>query len=157
MIDALALFTIILIIAIFIKLLNCASSRSKRVKTLVTSLKKLIYWNAFIRLFIEEYQVIVIACLIRMYAVDFSTAFEGFSTIFGVIGMVIVLMCPIAVWKFLFGHFKRNDFSDSYGSLFSDLQVHDSKAMLFNVAFMIRRIVIAFLIVSLSDYNYFQT
>ena len=29
--------------------------------------------------------------------------------------------------------------------------------MLFNVAFMLRRIVIAFIIVSLSDYNYFQT
>ena len=35
--------------------------------------------------------------------------------------------------------------------------MNDRKAMLFHVAFMLRRVAIAFIIVSLFLYNYFQT
>ena len=62
----------------------------------------MVFWNYFIRLFIEEYIVISMACLIKLYALDLTNYFEGFNSIFSIALLVIILGVPILVWRFLY-------------------------------------------------------
>ena len=36
-------------------------------------------WNFYLRMFLEEYLVIAIACIIKLYVIDFTTTFESVS------------------------------------------------------------------------------
>lgn len=115
------------------------------------------YWNMYIRLGIEEYQVISIACLIKLYALDFINIFESFSSIFGILGMALVIAAPLIIWRYMYRQWDKGTSNSSTASLTEDLQSEDRGAVLFNVMFMARRVVIAFNIVALTNRGYFQT
>ena len=70
------------------------------------SISKSIFWNHFIRLFIEEYIIIAMAGIIKLFAFDLSNYFEIISSIFAVLIVMIVVITPIIVWRFLY---KKHD------------------------------------------------
>jgi len=131
--------------------------RFDRIMKVVDNLKRRMYWNLYIRLGIEEYQVISIACLIKLYALDFINVFESFVSIVGISGIVLVVLAPLIVWRYMYRQWDRGLSNTKVDSLTEDLQSEDKKAVLFNVMFMARRVVIAFNIVAFTNRSYFQT
>ena len=66
----------------------------------------MVFWNYFIRLFIEEYIVISMACMIKLFVLDLSNYFEGLSSIFSIMLLIIIIGVPIFVWRFLYKKHK---------------------------------------------------
>ena len=54
-VDAQVFLVIILCILPLLKLFTCSFKESEKIRTVTSQIQKQIYWNAFIRLFIEEY------------------------------------------------------------------------------------------------------
>ena len=150
-----------LVIVLFFNLMSLCCETNRHFKRLFKWVMKSTFWNQFIRLFIEEYLVISMAALIKLHALDFSNLFEFCSSIFAIILMLVILVFPVFTWKFLYKHHRKEDiteekFKEKYGSLTPDLQVHDKEALLFQVTFMLRRVSLTLLIVSLSRWNWAQ-
>ena len=64
-------------------------------------IKRAMFWNAYIRLFNEEYMTITIGCMIKAYTLDFSNYYEAFSSVISLLGLVFAIAFPIAATKFL--------------------------------------------------------
>ena len=97
-IDAIVLFLIGGLVALLLKLDRFIGQRFDRVRNVVKRIEKQMYWNLYIRLGIEEFQVISIGCLIKLYALDFSNVFESLFSIVGILGMALVILAPLVVW-----------------------------------------------------------
>ena len=85
-----------------------------------------IYYNSFLRLYLEEYLAIAIACLIKLYALDFTNLFEGFSSTFAILMAVWLTACPFLLGVFfqkhIVGKTKMNkEFLKKFGTLTLDL------------------------------------
>ena len=121
-------------------------------------LKKRIWLNFFIRYLLENYLVLIIAYMLKMYSLDFdNTSAIAMSTL-SIIVFLILIACPILVWMFLYKEFNNGcmedpRFHELYGSLVLELN-HKKEAMLFNVLYMFRRIAMAFIIVALPNLNW---
>ena len=124
---------------------------------------KRLRWNAAFRLFNEEFITISLASLIKVYAFDLSNFFESFSSFFALLLLTSTILTPFFVTKWLWKmHAKGFDrlldekHRQKWGSLTLDLYVRDKMALLFTLVFMVRRLVLAFIIVGLSRWSFFQ-
>lgn len=144
---------------LFIMLSSYCCSRFSKINE---RFKKMIYWNHFIRFFNEEYITITLACLIKLFAIDFSNFYEGFCSLFALSMFLTTLIFPILATKFLWKVHKNNyeemnqaSFMEKWGSLSLDLYVKEKMALLFTLFFMIRRWLVAFIIIGLPKWSYF--
>ena len=153
-IDALFLLLLIILFMILHQFLKICKNHSIIEKAFLR-VERFLYWNTFIRLFIEEYQVIAIASLIKLYAIDFTNVFESIISIIGILLIASTITVPFYTWHYLFKQSSMVGQNYKVSSLNSDLQHDDKNAQLFNVIFMIRRVVIAVNIVVFTRYSYF--
>ena len=75
--------------------------KSKMLKRLYSTTKKMVFWNHLIRFFTEEYIMITIACMIKLYAWDLSNTFEDISSIFAVLLLAMTIAFPIIATYFM--------------------------------------------------------
>ena len=148
---------LLLISLFFTSLIKCSRIPLRVYRTV----KKKIFWNYYIRLFIEEYIVISMACMIKLFALDISNYFERFSSIFTVLLLIVVLGFPVFVWRFLYKRHEQevlfdSTFNERWGSLTLDLALRYKSPLLFQVVFMGRRWLLAFIIVALPRWNWAQ-
>ena len=107
----------------------------------------------------EEYIVIALACLIKIYAFDVSTYYECISSLFAFSLLVITLVFPILAAKFLWAKhgsetLRNMTFKEKWGSLILDLQLRNKEALFFTTLFMVRRWLLALTIVALVPWNW---
>ena len=111
-------------------------------------------WNFYLRMFLEEYLVVAIACIIKLYVLNFTTVFESVSTLFAVIMVSAAIAFPLLLIRFLYRSYtheliESEEFDEKYGALTLDLKKKEKSALLFNVIFMGRRFGYAFLLIAL--------
>ena len=58
-------------------------------------------WNFYLRMFIEEYLFIVIACIIKLNALDITNVFESVSSVFAVVMILFAFVFPLVIRRFL--------------------------------------------------------
>eukprot|EP00347_Sterkiella_histriomuscorum_P020892 403336060 len=100
---------------------------------------RMLLFNVFIRAFLKGYFNFVLAIFIGMENTD-----DNLKNILGIfaIGMII-LLSPVLVYYFMnlnFHRLKEPAFKQKFGTLYMNLKTDDMKALLFTVAFMMRRI-----------------
>ena len=101
-----AVIIITVLIVGFLKLISFCLSKilksSNVPRDIYNGIKRKIFWNHFIRLFIEEYIILSMVCLIKIYALDFTNYFESISSVFAIFLLTVVLVFPLFVWRFLY-------------------------------------------------------
>ena len=145
---------------LIVLLLRLVCFSSAAMKAAATKIKKIVVWNAFIRYWLLEYTTIAIASLLKLYALDFANWYEAAMSGGALAGIVAVAATPFLIGAFLYKKHEQvptPEFAQKYGSLTADLQVHDKAAMLYHVAFTLRRAALAVLIVVVPHYNWLQT
>ena len=126
-------------------------------------MKRQMFWNGFIRLFNEEYMTITLACMIKAYTLDFSNYYEAFLSAIALLGMVLSIVFPLIVTKFLWrlhamdpDIMRVDTFKFKWGELTQELQVKDRMSLIFTLYFMFRRLFIVFIIVGMPRISWFQ-
>ena len=137
-----------------------------KIHKLYLSVKKKVFWNHFIRLFIEEYMLICLACLIKLYAFDLSNFYEVLNSIFALFLFILTIVFPILVLLFLLkqykagnlskDHHQHDQFRQKWGSLVLDLQIREKESLFFTTTFMARRWIVALIIVALVQMSWAQ-
>ena len=84
-------------------LLYLASRCSRKASKYYFKNNQEMYWNYYIRLLLECSIAISLACMVKMYALDFSNVFEGLSSLFAITMLLITIIFPIiatrCLWK----------------------------------------------------------
>ena len=88
---------ILVMIIVFTSLLltKLLSYIGQRFKNIYLKLKKKIFHNMLIRFLTEEYLTLTLACLIKVYATDFSNFYEGGNTVFAYSILILTVLFPI--------------------------------------------------------------
>jgi small basic protein len=119
---------------------------------------KKFYLSFFFRFLLEEYLTIILCVMINFYAIEFKgKSMEFGSTITTlVLGLLTLLVFPITVTKVLKKYqmkYESKNFEKVYGTLKEGLvSQNPNKLLIFNVSFLVRRLLTAIIIVILRDH-----
>ena len=92
------LVSITLLSVLILKLTSyCGQAANK----LYLKVKKQLKWNAAFRLFNEEFITISLACLVKLYTLDFTNLYEAFISLFAILVLISTILTPILVTKWL--------------------------------------------------------
>ena len=72
----LAILAFAIIIQILLLAMNIVSAKFRPVQSWSKNQLRKLVWNFYIRMFIEEYLFVTIACTIKLYVLNFTTTFE---------------------------------------------------------------------------------
>ena len=82
--------------------------------------------NLFLRYMLEHYLVAIIAAMLKLYDLDFTSTMDGCQSVISILAFTLVIVCPFLLWKFLYvmfekGKIKDTDFQTKFGCLVLDL------------------------------------
>ena len=102
-----------------------------------------------------------ISYTIKLYALSFSNFKETFISLYSVAAVLFLIAVPYLAHKFLYRHhkartLKTEEFKSKYGEWVNLVNLNWKPALLFNVVFMARRALMAFIIVVLVRWNWLQ-
>ena len=113
-----------------------------------------LFWNTYIRFWLESYLEFSIACLLRFRRFSFASASESFNSLFAaviattlvllLIGSIIMLQCKSA-------DSSRNIANSRYSELTLGLKTHERASMLSPTIFMALRLIYAYILVQWSS------
>jgi hypothetical protein len=87
------------------------------------------------------------------------TKSDKLSSAFAIVTLVVVLVFPIFVWALLwykYSNLGQEKAINMFGSTYQELKRDSKPALLFNVIYMLRRLLIAVTATMLKDYSFFQ-
>ena len=135
---------------------SCNQWASNRVRNFKTTV---LYWNTYLRFFLEAFLELSIACLLRVKSIRVETTDDIILTAFAAILVGMLSAFMVASPFYLTKHHKKiktDEFVDRFGALTLGLQYRDIAAMYYPFMFMLRRLIFAMVFVYLSRYNFFQ-
>ena len=102
-----------------------------------------------------------ISYTIKLYALSFGNFKETFISLYSVAVVLLLIAVPYLARKFLYRHYdagtlKTEEFKSKYGEWVNLVNLNWKPALLFNVVFMARRALMAFIIVVLVRWNWLQ-
>jgi hypothetical protein len=86
------------------------------------------------------------------------TKSDKLSSAFAIVTLVVVLVFPIFVWGLLwykYSNLGQEKAINMFGSTYQELKRDSKPALLFNVIYMLRRLLIAVTATMLKDYSFF--
>ena len=86
---------------VILALLVLISKLHRKLRQFYLNVKKKVFWNHFIRLYIQEYIVICLSCLIKLYAFDLSNFYEILNSILALILFMMTVVVPLIAILFL--------------------------------------------------------
>ena len=109
--NSIIFFGAVLVICLIGLLINfivkqCTKNPNSPIRKVFILLKKMIFWNAFLRYTLEVYLEMIIAFQIKLYALNFTDAKQSALSIFAVSVYISIVLYMFCVWKFLFGKFS---------------------------------------------------
>jgi hypothetical protein len=79
--------------------------------------------------------------------------------IFSVILLAICILLPFLIYLFISRNYSKLegdiDFKQKYGSLFAGIRLTQKSALMYNLLFMLRRMIFALSAIYLNDYPFF--
>ena len=156
---AILLILVILLVVLIVTCLRCSLHKNKHVMTVTTAIKKKLFWTTFIRSTLENFIMLCIANLIKLYSLSWSSFMESATSIYALLIVIFLTACPFAARAFLNKKFDQGlihdeTFQQKYGEIIKNCHGRDKGSLLFNIFFMLRRIIMACLIVILPDLNW---
>ena len=94
------LFVLSVTVAVLV-MIKLVSYTNERISEVYEKIKDKAFYSWFIRIFVEMYIMIILACLIKIYAIDFTNAFESLSSIFGITLLLSTIALAISATVFL--------------------------------------------------------
>ena len=91
----------------FLALLKVLSICGGYMTKLYLKVKTSMQWNAAIRMMQEEYITISLACMVKVYAYDFSNFYEGISSAFAACLLFVLLSFPFLITRWLWRIHKQ--------------------------------------------------
>jgi hypothetical protein len=127
------------------------------VNKLYTFLANLIFWNLILRNFLEGYMEYAISSLINIYKLEWDSGTHKFSSIFSIIIFAWIFLLPFLVWFILWRNFEKLEKKESvisFGSIYMELRVGSKNALLYNVFFMLRRLLFTIVILVFKNWPF---
>ena len=156
---AIVLIAMIIAVLLVLVLLRVVIQKSKAIQNIYEKIKQKIFWGVFIRYLLENFISLSVAYTLKMYALDFSSTSASFTSIYSMIVVILLLASPCIVSHFLFKKFddeviNNEDFRATHGEWVKQVHGKSKISLLYNVFFMVRRIIMAILIVVLLNVNW---
>lgn len=113
-------FTVIALVAVIITVLRCSLHKNKHVQKVYTAVKKKLFWTTFIRYLLENFIMLCIAYLIKMYSLKWGDSSESATSAYAIFMVLFLLSAPFFAIVFLFKKFDQGvindeDFREKYG------------------------------------------
>ena len=127
------------------------SYNSNKTRAVYHVLRKKLFFNSIISLFLESYSLISVCCLINFSFISFETYGIAFHSITCILFFTCMILMPILLVKHLLRFFERLDdkmMINRYGNLYDELDLRVGKiALVQPFFFLLRRLMLAFAIV----------
>ena len=135
--------------------------KNKYVQKLYVMVKKKMFWSTFIRYLLENFLMLCVTNIIKCYALDWSSFKESATSFYALVLVSLLAACPFLARYFLYKSFDKGNINDEefrvkYGEIIKHVHGNDKGCLLFNIFFMIRRILMAITIVMLPHMNWLQ-
>ena len=129
------------------------------VKNCLDKIWRAIIWNMVLRVLIETCMENSVVNMIRMHSINTKTWFESATTALAFTWLIVLGLFGILVPVFLYK--KRNsltskEFTKKYGSLTENLKTKSSLARFFYTFYVLRRMLVAVVLVFLVPYPWSQ-
>ena len=156
---AIVMIVLIIVILLVLVLLRIVFQKSKAVQNIYQQIKQKIFWGVFIRYLLENFLSFSIAYSLKMYALDFSSTSGSLISIYSMVIVALFFASPFIVSSFLFKKFddeviNSDEFRAKHGEWIKRVHGNSKISLLFNAIFMVRRIIMAILIVVLPNVNW---
>jgi len=116
-------------------------------------------WSGVFRTLITSYTQLTMSALLQMRVLNYKTKLFSFSSIFGIIFVMLAGVIPFITWQVIYKFHKRPKIMKfKFSTLIEELKI-DSKYALpkyFNVLFLLRRLVMVIALVFLHDFPYIE-
>ena len=134
----------------FVLLIRFLKNRSQFINKVYTYLAKIIFWNLILRMFLEGYIEYAITSLINIYKLEWDTRSNSFSSVFSIVIFTLIFIFPFIVWYILWKNsaekLLEQESIDSFGSTYMELRNDSKSALLYNVIYMLRRLLFCIII-----------
>lgn len=155
------LFTVVFLVVVLIQLGLSLLAKIRcrfqdKVKSAADRLHKKLYWNFFIRLFIETYIDQAFVQALKLRTAKFRPWTEAASTAIAATIIFIMLVYPIGNWIFVLKNKARlNDehFKERYEAAYENVRTTSPVALGYTSIFMYKRLIFAAIIMVLETQN----
>ena len=150
---------VLAILPLLILLIRVIFTRCAKMRTLIGKINDKMYYNMYIRFGLEAYLELALVSSIRFKKYSFSDANEKFHSFFATtlyLGILLYFSFSIYFLQTRFASLKTEAIQKRYGALYLGLETKRKMALLFPCFFMLRRLILAWILVYWSQKNYFQ-
>jgi len=119
---------------------------------------KRVFWNSYIRFWMEAYLELSISSLLRLKIFSFDSPSDSFHSVFSVficILLAVVFFLSIAILIFHFDKLSLPESKQKFGDLYLGLNTSRRILIIMPVMFMLRRVLYAAVLVFWVDRSYF--
>ena len=138
----------------FALLLRSIKNKYETINKIYTYLANIIFWNMFLRLFLEGYIEFSISSLMNLYNIRWDSKSDTFSSIFSIIIFAWIIFFPFLVWILLwknFNHLKDQTQINTIGTIYIELRQDSKMALLYHVFYTLRRLFFSLLVFVFRD------
>ncbi|TNV87623.1 hypothetical protein FGO68_gene4551 [Halteria grandinella] len=138
----------------FALLLKILSKRISWVLTIYNYLANMLFFNIFLRMFLEGYIQYALSSMLNMTSLEWDTDRNIFSSLLAICIFIAVIIFPSFIWLLLWNKQALLDEEVSqqkFGSTYFELKTFSKSALLYNVFYTGRRLLFALVITFLGD------
>ena len=113
-------------------------------------MRKKLFYNDLISLFVESYSLVSVCCLINLGFIRFDSFGHGFHSVMCIFFTLMSILWPIQLfWLSVknFDDLKTDYYQERYGSLYEDINLRKPRVLLQPMFFFIRRLLLAVAVV----------
>mmetsp|Transcript_96562 Transcript_96562/g.132978 ORF Transcript_96562/g.132978 Transcript_96562/m.132978 type:complete len:255 (+) Transcript_96562:553-1317(+) len=153
---------VLLIIAVLLVLcLRWLLNKYEKVRNFFKMIWRKIFWNSFIRYFLEAFFELAISSMLNMQALMWNNFSECLSSAMAIGTITGLGLSPFAMYKFLANRWEKNVLVLSaskakYGALYMNLYLRRKEPLLANPVFCARRFLLASSAIYLGFYGFAQ-
>lgn len=118
-----------------------------------------LFWNFFIRLFIETYLDNAIVNALKLKALMWHPLTEFFSSVFAIIIVAILVIYPVASWILLLKFKARlndEEVNRRFGAAYEEIRISSNNALGYPSIFMMKRLVFTIFIFLIEEKRILQ-
>ena len=150
---------LLLLVPIILLIIKGIFFWSKKIQRGINCILGKLCFNVYIRFGLEAYLELSICSMLRFSNFTFGTSSEKFHSLFATtifVSLIFFLVFALFFLQLRFARLSSAEAGSRYGDLFLSLKTSERTAILSPFIFMLRRLLYAITLVSLSEHSYFQ-
>lgn len=154
-------FALVILLTLIVRLLVCFSCRYQdRLKRFNQAIQAKLYWNLCIRFFIETYLDQAFVQALKLVNIEFTPLSEGFTSVFAILIMLLLVSFPPACWALLIKHrlvLNFHSIKKKYETAYENVRTSSKAALAYTSVFMLKRLLFAAFVMVLETRATVQT